>query len=154
MFLKNSKSRLLSPYSPQAKRETIPSIMAQDVSVLGNIVSDGVLDFDGTIDGNIRCKALTVRGRASIKGEVIADTIHVYGKINGLVRARSVHLYATARIEGIIMHENLTIEDGAFIDGKLKRTDKISDGSSDSTLIYNEPDSSVNVLENLRLISA
>jgi cytoskeletal protein CcmA (bactofilin family) len=122
------------------------------MNILGNIISDGVVDLDGTLDGNVRCATLTVRKHGQIKGEAVADHIFVYGKIHGLIRAKHVHLFASCHIEGIVMHESLTIEDGAFIDGKCKRTDKpMTDNEFDSPFGEESP-GEVKVLENLRLI--
>src|SRR5262245_6991596 len=103
MFRKSKKAD--SDKTPR-KKDTIPSIITRDVNLLGNIVSDGVLDVDGTIDGNVRADTLTVRAHGIINGEVFADTLYVYGKIKGLIRARYVHLYGSCHIEGVIMHES------------------------------------------------
>lgn len=109
---------------PQTRASGLLSVIVEDTHILGTLISDGSIDFNGTIDGNIRCNGLTVRKNARIKGDITADTLHVYGKINGLIRAKQVNLYKDCHVEGVIMHEGLTIEDGAFMDGKCKRTDK------------------------------
>ncbi len=111
---------------PQPRGPLSLSVISQDMHILGTLVSDGSIDFDGTVDGNIRCHTLTVRKNATIKGDVTAEILNVYGKIDGLVRAKHVHLYKDCSVEGIIMHEGLIIEDGAFMDGKCKRMDKPS----------------------------
>ena len=67
-----------------------------------------------------------------------------------MVRARDVHLHASCHIEGIIMHEAISIEDGAFIDGTCKRTDKLP-GHDNMESGGSEP---IDLLENLRLITA
>jgi cytoskeletal protein CcmA (bactofilin family) len=149
----------------QRSHNCAPSVIAQDISIIGNIVSEGLVDFAGTIDGNIRCQTLTVRPGGVVNGEVTANTVLVYGKVKGLVRAKHVHLYDTSHIEGIVMHESLTIEDGAFIDGKCKRTDKPLPEKAEPAPMddlmkrftspeepQHEPE--VRVLKNIRLISA
>jgi cytoskeletal protein CcmA (bactofilin family) len=147
MFLRKSKKNDTTP----RKKEALPSLIASDLNLLGNIISDGAVDVNGTIDGNVRCDTLTVRGQGIINGEVIANNVFIYGKIKGLIRAKSVHLHSTCRIEGIVMHESITIEDGAFIDGKCKRTDKVqADDSSENE--DEQPFADVKVLENIRLI--
>lgn len=142
-----------------------PSVISQDMHVLGNIIStDGALDIDGQIDGNVRCHTCSIRENAKIRGDVVAEHIYIYGTVEGLVKARQVTLYASARVIGTIMHEALSIEDGAFVDGKFKRTDRLSDdeafsrrvGEVDITFVNDndEPESEAEllVLENLRLI--
>jgi len=137
------------------KKEQSPSVIAKDIHMLGNVVSEGTVDFDGKLDGNIRCDNLVVRNNAFIKGEILANSVSIYGKVKGLVRAKSVHLYASCHVEGIIMHEALTIEDGAYLDGKCKRTDKL-DGDDDSSDFTFEDSSGgskeTKILENIRLI--
>lgn len=144
--------------SPTVSRKTTPSVISADMNIMGNIISDGVLDINGRIDGNVKCDSATIRDQGLIKGDVIADTVQVYGKIEGLVKARHVVLYATSHVTGIIMHESLSIEDGAFIDGKLKRTDKVfiedeSHFSSHEMDYDSEAAPKENVLDSLRLIS-
>jgi|CXWL01.1.fsa_nt_gi cytoskeletal protein CcmA (bactofilin family) len=120
------KSQVKAQSKPKGGSHAILSVIAQDTHMLGTLISDGSIDFDGTIDGNIRCHTLTVRKNAHVKGDVTTDILNVYGKIEGLVRAKHVHLYKDCHVEGIIMHEGLIIEDGAFMDGKCKRIDKPS----------------------------
>jgi len=109
---------------PAARGSSVLSVISQDTHILGTIISEGNIDFDGTVDGNIRCHNLNVRKNAVIKGDVTAELLNVYGKINGLVRAKQVNLYKDCYVEGIVMHEGLIIEEGAFLDGKCKRMDK------------------------------
>lgn len=162
MFSKNSnppKTTSVVTRPTGKKNEVIPSVITSDVNVLGNIVSDGNMDFDGTLNGNIRCNILTIRANGTIKGEVVANTVMVYGRVKGLIRAKNVQLFSTCNVEGIIMHETVAIEDGAFIDGKFKRTDKVhvddeeSSSSSTSDFAFDESNTlDSKVLENIRLI--
>lgn len=133
----------------QSRGHTVLSVIAQDTHILGTLISDGSIDFDGTVDGNIRCHTLTIRSHGHVKGDVTSDIVHVYGKINGMVRARHVHLYKDCHVEGIIMHEGLIIEDGAFMDGKCKRTDKPTSDSDDLV----ETTEDISHGNNIRLIS-
>lgn len=103
----------------------IPSIISSDLHIIGNVVNGGTVDIDGIIEGNVKCQTATVRKHGHIKGDVIAESVHVYGKIQGLIKARSVHFFKGCRAEGVIMHESITIEDGAFVDGRFKRTENL-----------------------------
>jgi cytoskeletal protein CcmA (bactofilin family) len=55
-----------------------------------------------------------------IKGEVLAQTVHIHGSVNGHVKARDVNLAKTAHVIGNILHENMSIETGAFLEGNCK----------------------------------
>lgn len=162
MFRKN-KSSSLTALTSGSKQSGIPSIITKDMHLLGNIISDGIIDFSGTIDGNIRCKAITIRPEGTIKGEVTADEVAVHGKIKGLIRAKNVHFYPACNVEGIIMHEGLTIEDGAFVDGKFKRTDRpqtaavpnfplLEDAEQEEPPAAEEQSKTIKIMDNIRLI--
>ena len=58
---------------------------------------------------------------ADIRGEITADYVQVFGKINGQIKAREVVLAKTAHVVGDVLHENLSIEPGAFLEGLCKR---------------------------------
>lgn len=151
------------------KQHLIPSVISEDMHVLGNIVSpEGALDIAGQIEGNVRAHTISIREEGNVRGDVTAEIIYVHGKVEGVIKARNVTLYANAHVIGTIMHEALSVEDGAFIDGKFKRTDRLSDEEmllkragelSDSARpgdegVPDEPASEAEliVLENLRLI--
>lgn len=136
-----------------AKKDSAPTVIGKNMHILGNIVhEDGVVDFNGTLDGNLRSEALTIRADGVINGEITATTVMVYGKVNGLIKAKNVHLYNGSYIEGIVMHEQLSIEDGAFIDGKCKRTNKLAGGSVAANSDDEPQEKPVKILENIRLI--
>lgn len=105
-------------------RKHIPSIIAGDLDILGNLVSDGTVDIEGRVQGNVKGQTVFIRKDGRVLGDVQGEVLHIHGQVKGLVKARDVHLYATCKVEGTIMHELLSIEDGAFVDGKFKRTDK------------------------------
>lgn len=122
-------SKKLSSSKALTRGVAILSVIAQDTNILGSLISEGSVDFDGKIDGNVRCHTLTVRRNGLIKGDINADTLHVYGRVEGIIRAKYVNLYADCHVEGIILHDNISIENGSFIDGKCKRMDKSSNFS-------------------------
>ncbi|MEQ1789794.1 MAG: polymer-forming cytoskeletal protein [Rickettsiales bacterium] len=149
MLFRKTKDKKQAIAKPQSRGLAVLSVITQDTNILGTLISGGSIDFDGTIDGNIRCHTLTVRKNGKINGDVNAETLNVYGKINGIVHAKHVHLYTACHVEGVIMHEVLIIEDGAFMDGKCKRTDK---PNTDNDEII-EPVTDIQIANNIRLIS-
>ena len=108
-----------------------PSILSADLKITGSIVSDGEVQLDGTVEGDVRATDLTIGEEASIKGEVIAENVVIRGRVNGSVRARQVQLSSTARVEGDVIHATPAIESGAYFDGLCKRSsDPLSDVKS------------------------
>ncbi len=117
MFSKNKKSAAASTVEAGPP----PSLISADMRLIGDLVSQGEVQIDGAVEGDIRAKSLLVGETADIKGEILADQVRVHGRINGQIKARSVHLAATAHVAGDVLHESLSIETGAFIEGNCKR---------------------------------
>jgi len=122
MFSKKSKGSATQATQPtQPVKQEPPSLISHDLTVVGDLKSEGEIQVDGTIEGDIRTKTLLVGEEADIKGEIVADSVRVHGRINGQIKARSVLLFKTAHVVGDIMHEDLAIETGAFLEGHCKR---------------------------------
>jgi cytoskeletal protein CcmA (bactofilin family) len=123
------------PNEPPARRPDMkskaPSILSADLTVHGSLVSDGEVQLDGNVEGDVRASALTIGEDATVVGEVVAETVTIRGKVKGSVRARQVQLTATARMEGDIIHSTLAVESGAYFDGHCKRSsDPMAGGKS------------------------
>lgn len=109
---------------PQTHRaRTGPSVLSSDLTVKGNITTQGDVQIEGTVDGDIRAHQLTVGESATIHGEIVADEIIVNGRVVGRVRGLKVRLSASARVEGDIVHKTIAIESGAHFEGSVQRQD-------------------------------
>jgi len=64
---------------------------------------------------------LIVGETAHVKGETVAETVRVLGHVDGQITAKVVKLAVTAHVVGDILHEDLSIETGAFLEGHCKR---------------------------------
>jgi len=103
---------------PQRESSNAPSIISSDVKITGNLLSPGEVQFDGQMEGDLTCGNLTVGERAEVDGTLTANRIVVHGTVKGSIRARIVHLHATAKLTGDVIHEDLTIDSGAYIEGR------------------------------------
>ena len=121
----------------------VPSIIAADLKIVGNLMCGGSIEIEGEIEGNVTCGNATIRRTGSVKGDVTADAIQVDGEINGLVKGKDIVLSESGRVTGVIMYESLSVKDGAYIDGQCKSADKLHRGEVE-TLDITES----NVLEN------
>jgi cytoskeletal protein CcmA (bactofilin family) len=105
-------------------RKIAPTIISADVRLLGNIISDGMVDIDGRVEGNITSETVYIREKGVITGDVTTgNAIHVFGTVHGVLKSPKVCIYPTAHIEGAILHKSLTIEDGAYVDAQFKPFD-------------------------------
>lgn len=107
---------------PKAEgKPQVPSIISANLKIVGNLVSDGDVQVDGVIEGDVNSRSLTVSENASIIGEVEAETVRIHGTVRGQIKAANVALGPTAKVAGDVIHTNLVIESGAFIEGHCKR---------------------------------
>ncbi len=129
MFSKSSKGSVSAVDSRPIVKQSPPSIISADLRIFGDLSSDGEIQVDGAVDGDIRTKVLLVGEGAHIKGEIVAETVHVHGTVSGQIKSHSVNLAKTAHVVGDILHEDLAIETGAFLEGHCKRmTEKKESG--------------------------
>lgn len=103
--------------------KSAPSIIANDVVMRGDLVSEGMVQIDGTFDGSVRASTISIGESANVTGLMIADEISVHGTLTGQIHARRVQLHAPCCFEGDITHTELSIELGAKFEGHLRRTE-------------------------------
>lgn len=108
-----------------AEKKGIPSIISRGLTITGNLDSDGELQIDGRVEGDIHCVSLVVGLGGEVVGEVRATALRLHGQLTGQVRAESVFLAATARMVGDVHHQSLAIEPGAFLQGMCRRSDDV-----------------------------
>ncbi len=104
-----------------APENTVPSLIGEDLSVIGDIESAGAIQIDGAVEGDIHCPVLTIGPKASVRGAIVAEIARIAGSVQGRIRAGQVELAKSAEVLGDIVHESLSIEAGAFVDGSFKR---------------------------------
>ncbi len=99
----------------------IPSLIAANLTIRGNLSSNGAVQIDGTVEGDIDSKSLIVGEGASVQGTISADTVMVCGKTDGAIKGKSVQLMSKAFVTGDIVHDSLSVEAGASIEGRVGR---------------------------------
>ncbi|MBC9248245.1 polymer-forming cytoskeletal protein [Paracoccus sp. 11-3] len=108
-----------------------PSVLSSDLTVTGNIRTQGDIQIEGNVEGDVRAHQLTVGESATIKGEIVGDDVIVHGRVIGRVRGLKVRLSATARVEGDIIHKTIAIESGAHFEGSVQRQeDPLANGGT------------------------
>jgi cytoskeletal protein CcmA (bactofilin family) len=100
----------------------IASIISEDLIVDGSLYSDGDVQVEGQVNGDVRGLGVTVGDRAVVHGDVEADSVRVSGIVKGQVTANSVFLAKSAKVIGDIVHQTLCIEAGAYLEGNCRRT--------------------------------
>ncbi len=109
----------MSSEDPQGAAGGVPSIISRDLKIVGQLKSDGAIQIDGTVKGDIKAHMLTVGEQGKIDGSTVAETVRIFGTVNGRVQAKTVRLDKSAKVTADITHETLTIEVGAYFEGKV-----------------------------------
>jgi cytoskeletal protein CcmA (bactofilin family) len=119
------------PFSPAAERDpgmttrnggsATFSVLGTDLTITGNIAASADLHIDGSIEGDIACSSLVQGETSTIRGGVNAETARLAGRVTGSITARELVILRTARIEGDVHYDALTIEQGAQVEGRFAR---------------------------------
>ena len=97
------------------------SVIGPDVRIVGDIFTQGEMQIDGQVEGDIACQKLVVGDGACIKGAVSAETVQVHGELHGRITATTVAIAKSAKVIGDITHQILEIEAGADVEGHIAR---------------------------------
>ncbi len=130
MFSKGNKSSSAKSHdqsatsSGGAASNAAPSIISADLKITGNLASAGDLQIDGTIEGDITSRQVTIGQGALVQGAILANIVRIYGTVSGEIKANDVTLAKTARVDGDIGHQSIAMEAGASVSGRLTRLEK------------------------------
>lgn len=122
MFSNNNKTETKSP-----KMNTMPSIISESLIIEGNLISEGEVQIDGTVNGDVAAANLTVGQSAVINGEIDASVLTIRGYVDGRIKGEEISIMSTATVKGDVIHTSLSIEPGAKIDGHLQHNDNPRD---------------------------
>jgi cytoskeletal protein CcmA (bactofilin family) len=118
MFLKKSATVTRPTGSNPVKGSTF-SVLGADIAIKGDISARADLHVDGRIDGDLTCASLVQGETSEITGAVVAEKARMAGRVRGSITAGELVILKTARIEGDVFYDALTIEQGAQVDGKF-----------------------------------
>lgn len=104
----------------------MPSIVSEGLHVTGNMISDGDVQIDGTIEGDVRGRTLTVGVNGKVIGKVEAEEVQIDGTIMGEISARNVRIAKSANVRGDVAQDSLTIESGAEFEGYVRKRESVA----------------------------
>ena len=119
MFSKKSAETPRPVSSGKAMAGSTFSVLGADVAIKGNLSASADLHVDGRIEGDLACANLVQGESGEIVGAVVAESARLAGRVKGSITAGMLVILKTARIEGDIFYDALTIEQGAHVDGKF-----------------------------------
>lgn len=105
------------------RTDQIPfSIIASDMTVIGDLETDGVVRIEGRIRGTVRVgsQVLVAQG-AVIEGDLHTQEAVIAGQVSGAIHASErVELQATAMVAGDILTPRISIVEGGRVSGEVK----------------------------------
>ena len=104
-----------------------PSLLGKEIKIIGKITSEGALQLDGVLEGEIKASKLVIEKSAKVVGSVTSEDLVIKGRIIGPVFGKKVRFGSSARVEGDTFHETIAIEDGAYYEGSIRRYNSDSD---------------------------
>jgi len=98
------------------------STIGGDFTIEGLVNSAGEVDLGGSIKGPVNVKALVIKEKGSVIGEINAEVVNVLGFVDGKVTAKKITVGATGEVKGDLeFTESLVVEEGARLDGNVKK---------------------------------
>ena len=98
------------------------STIGGDFTIEGLVNSAGEVDLGGSIKGPVNVKALLIKEKGSVIGEINAEKVDVLGFVDGKITAKKITIGATGEVKGDLeFTESLVVEDGARLDGNVKK---------------------------------
>ena len=113
----SSQTRPDSSDSP-ARKAIACSLIAENVSLEGDLASDGDVQLDGAVRGDLKVGHLSIGETGQVEGAITADAVEIRGRVVGTITAKTIRLYATARVDGDLTHAQLAIDAGAQFVGR------------------------------------
>ena len=101
MFSKTKRRSGLSHDTPDGSKVIAPpSLISPSLRIVANLRSQGEVQIDGTVDGDVLANTLIIGEKGTINGESVADDVVVRGRVNGRIRAGKVQLAKSALVVG------------------------------------------------------
>ena len=97
------------------------SVLDAQLTVVGDIETDGTLRVDGRLQGSVRRAGVVILGAgAVVEGSIAAAEVVVGGSVTGDIRAtQRVELQPTAVVTGDIEAGTILIQEGGVLRGRL-----------------------------------
>lgn len=118
MFSKKPAENPRNPTDKKVSGGTF-SIIGADVVIKGDVTASADLHIDGRVEGDIACSSLVQGESSNLSGAIMAESARLAGHVDGSISAGQLVVLSTARIEGDVRYDSLTIEQGAEVAGSF-----------------------------------
>lgn len=101
------------------------SIIAAGMRIVGELMTDGVIKIEGTVEGSIKAdrEVLVAKGGA-IEGDLYTTEAIIGGRVHGSIYAdERVEVQQGSTVEGDIVTKKLVIQEGGEVNGHVRMGD-------------------------------
>ena len=117
--------------TPRSEENTF---LSETMHLEGEISSINKLNIAGLINGNVNSNELRILDTASIEGNIKGTLVEIDGQVHGNIEATNIFLGQNAVIRGnIYFSDTLKTEEGADVDGYIKKTKQSKNKNQTST---------------------
>ena len=121
MFTKSSSQSSVIPAENQsASNDRRRSVLHEGITIKGDLESEGIVEFGGTITGDLTADTLVLAEEGKVTGNIRARNVTISGVLNGTIAAVNVTFKPQARVSANVETQTLTIETGAKVTGHMK----------------------------------
>jgi len=118
----------VEPKRPQATAQSLVgtaappgiSVISRALKITGQLESSEDIEIQGEIEGDVRALSVRVGPGAKVHGTVFGEEVELAGTVDGKIEARKVVLTSSAHMSGDVVHQDISIQSGAYISGHLK----------------------------------
>src|SRR3974390_671684 len=94
------------------------TVIAKGLKIVGSVTAEGLVEVNGQVDGELHCTSLIISAGAHVAGTIAAGRVVVDGRVEGPIQGGDVILKSQAHVVGDIHHQSLSMERGAYFDGR------------------------------------
>lgn len=114
MFKKNGKNK------PAASATNV-TVINKGTVVEGEVEVDGTIRIYGQLNGTVRSEGKVIIAEdGHLSGDLHANAAEISGTVEGVIEATRLDLRSTATVEGNVVVETFTTENGAIFMGECK----------------------------------
>ncbi len=110
---------------PEQRRradQTTLSIVAKDLTIVGDLTTEGVIKVEGRVQGSVRAGSqVLIAPGATVEGDLHTREAVIGGQVTGAVRASErAEIQSTAVVTGDIHTRKIVVVEGGRVNGEIK----------------------------------
>ncbi|MDE1941519.1 MAG: polymer-forming cytoskeletal protein [Betaproteobacteria bacterium] len=98
-----------------------PSVISEGFEFIGEIRSNGYLTIDGTVRGKLSLHSVQIGSTGTLDGNLVCETVHVKGNFSGSLDCSDLTIGSRAVVDGKLSYKSITIQRGGIVKGELRK---------------------------------